>query len=249
MVGLAVDLEFLGGILSLEGGDALDAAALAHRADLAGADSVVIPLGGDDRPGFSLEEARRVRSILRKPVAVALRGTRMVDEALSLRPAEVLFLSEHGGPVRLDIATASSGPLSEATARVRAAGSVPVVCVAPEEGEVLAAQDAGAGAVELSAGDFGAARTDDAAVYAHRRLARAARTASDLGMRVRTGGGAADPGRVSRLAEVPEVEQVRVGAGLLAGAFYEGIGAAVAALRTEIDRGARRGERLAAEEE
>ncbi len=249
MVGLAVDLEFLGGILSLEGGGALDAAALAHRMDLAGADAVVIPLGGDDGPGFSLEEARRVRTILRKPVAVALRGTGLLEEALSLRPAEVLFLSEHGGPVRLDIATASSGPLSEATARVRKAGSLPVVCVSPEEADVLAAQDAGAGAVELAAAAFGAARTDDAAVDAYLRISRAARSASDLGLRVRAGGGAAVLGRISRLAEVPEVEQVRVGAGLLAGAFYEGIGEAVAALRTEIDRGARRGERLAAEEE
>lgn len=249
MVGIAVDLGFLGGVLSLEGGRGLDAAAAAHRADQAGADLMVVPLCGEDRPGYTVEEVRRVQAIVRKPLAIALRGVRMLEEALSLQPAEVLFLSESGGPVPLDLATAGSGPLSEATARVRAAGALPVVAVVPLEAEILAAQDAGALAVELAAGEFGAARTEEAAVDAHRRLVRSARTASDLGVRVRVGGGSPDRARVSRLAEIPEVEQVRVGASLLSGAFYEGIGTAVAALRTEIERGARRGDRIREEEE
>ncbi len=249
MVGLTVDLGFLWGVLSLEGGSALDAAALAHRADVAGADAVVIPLGGEDGPGFSVADARRVKSILRKPLVVALRGTRQLKEAIALSPAEVLFLSEGGGPVELELETAGSGPLSEATAKVRAAGLLPVLCVVPDEAGVLAAQDAGAGAVELSAALFGAARTDDQALDAHRRIALAARTAVGVGMRVRAGGGAPTPARVSRLAEVPEVEQVRAGASLLAVALYEGIGAAVASFRAEVERGARRGERLKEEEE
>lgn len=52
-----------------------------------------------------------------------------------------------------------------------------------------------------------------------------------------------DGGRLSRLAEMPEVEQVRVGASLLARSVYKGIGAAVRAARDEIERGARRGDR------
>lgn len=248
MVGLAVDLGFLGGVLSLEGGEQLDSAAFAHRADLAGADIVVIPLGGEDRPGFSLEEARRVKAIVRKRVCVALRGTRMVEQALGLKPAEVLFLSEGGGPVSLDLRTAGSSPLSEATARVRAAGALAVVAVAPTEKDVLAAQDAGAMAVELAATAFGLAPTDDAALDFHRRLAAAARTASDVGLRVFAAGDCSIPARVSRLAEIPEVEQIRVGASLLSGAFYEGIGAAVSAVRREISRGARRGEHAKEEE-
>jgi len=249
VVGLAVDLGFLWGVLSLEGGGALDAAALAHRADLAGADALVLPLGGEDRPGFTLEDASRVRAILRKPLSIAVRGTRLLKEAVALGPAEILFLSDSGGPVKLELETAGTGPLSEATARVRKAGLLPVISVAPLEAEVLAAQDAGAGAVELHAGEFADARTDDHALDAFRRLARAARSASDVGMRVRTGGGAPVPARVSRLAEVPEVEQVRAGAALLAGCFYEGVGPAVAALRTEVERGSRRGERIREEEE
>lgn len=248
MVGLAVDLGFLGGVLSLEGGEQLDAAALAHRADLAGADLVVIPLGGDDRPGFSVEEARRVKAIVRKRVCVALRGSRMVDQALALKPAEVLFLSEGGGPVSLDLRTAGSSPLADATAKVRATGAMAVIAVEPKEKDILAAQDAGAMAVELSAAAFGIAASDDGALDAHRRLSAAARTASDVGLRVRAGVGSASAARVARLAEVPEVEQIRVGASLLSGAFYEGIGSAVTALRREIARGAKRGEHAKEEE-
>lgn len=248
MVGLAIDLGFLGGVLSLEGGDQMDAAAAAHRADLAGADFVVIPLGGEDRPGFSLEEARRIKSIVRKRVCVALRGIHLLDQALALRPAEILFLADGGGPLPLDLRTAGEGPLAEATARVRAAGVLAVISVEPEEKDVLAAQDAGAGAVELAAIDYGNAATDDAALAAHRRLAAAARTASEVGLRVRAGGGSAGALRVSRIAEVPEIEQIRVGPALLAVAFYEGIGSAVSALRREISRGARRGERKEEEE-
>jgi pyridoxine 5-phosphate synthase len=248
VVGLAIDLGFLGGVLSLEGGDQMDAAAAAHRADLAGADFVVIPLGGEDRPGFSLEEARRIKSIVRKRVCVALRGIHLLDQALALRPAEILFLADGGGPLPLDLRTAGEGPLAEATARVRAAGVLAVISVEPEEKDVLAAQDAGAGAVELAAIDYGNAATDDAALAAHRRLAAAARTASEVGLRVRAGGGSAGALRVSRIAEVPEIEQIRVGPALLAVAFYEGIGSAVSALRREISRGARRGERKEEEE-
>jgi pyridoxine 5-phosphate synthase len=248
VVGIAIDLGFLGGVLSLEGGEQLDAAAAAHRVDLAGADLVVLPLGGDDGPGFSVEEARRVKAILRKRMAVALRGVRMVDQALALRPAEILFMSEGGGPVPLDLRTAGEGPLSVAVGRVRAAGILAVVCVETTEADVLAAQDAGATVIELAALDYGNAPTDDAAIDAHRRLSAAARTAADVGLRVRAGGGSAGAVRVSRLAEVPEVEMVRVGPALLAGAFYEGIGAAVASLRREISRGARRAERQKEEE-
>ena len=248
MVGLAIDLGFLGGVLSLEGGEQLDAAAAAHRADLAGADLVVLPLGGEDGPGFSMEEARRVKAILRKRFCVALRGIKMVEQALALRPSEVLFLSDGGGPVALDIVTAGESPLALAAGRVRAAGILPVFCVDPAEADVLAAQDAGAGAVELAAIDYGNAPTDDAAIDAHRRLAAAARAAGDLGLRVRAGGGSAGAVRTARLAELPEVEQIRVGPALLAGSFYEGIGAAVASLRREISRGARRMERQEEEE-
>jgi pyridoxine 5'-phosphate synthase PdxJ len=243
VVGLSVDLAFLSGILSLEGGDMLDAAAFAHRADLAGADLLVIPLGGEDRPGFTVEDARRVMSIVRKRVCIAVRGTRLVDEALSLKPSEVLFLSDSGGPVALDLRTAGKGPLSEATARARAAGATPVVCVDPDEKSVLAAQDAGALVVELAAGGLGRGASEDQAVDGHRRVAVAARAAADVGLRVRACGGSATPTRVSRLAEVPEIEQIRVGPGLLSGSFYEGVGAAVHAFRREIARGARRGER------
>jgi pyridoxine 5-phosphate synthase len=248
VVGLAVDLGFLGGVLSLEGGDQMDAAAAAHRADLAGADILVIPLGGDDRPGFSMDEARRLKAIVRKRVCIALRGIRMVDQALSLRPAEILFLADGGGPLPLDLRSAGTGPLADATAKVRAAGVLAVLSVEPEEKDVLAAQDAGATAVELAAIDYGAATTDDAALDAHRRIAAAARTASEVGLRVRAGGGSAGALRVSRLAEVPEIEQIRVGSALLAGSFYEGIGSAVTALRREVSRGARRGERREEEE-
>jgi pyridoxine 5'-phosphate synthase PdxJ len=245
---LAVDLSFLGDVLSLEGGDLLDAAALAHRADLAGADVVVIPLGGDDRPGFTVQEAWRVKATVRKRVCIALRGTRMVDEAIALKPAEVLFLSETGGPVVLDLRTAGKSALSGATARVRAAGAIPVVNVDPDEKSILAAQDAGAVIVEISVSRFGVARTDDEAVDAYRRISAAARAAAEVGLRVRAGGGTAGAARVARIAEVPEVEEIRVGPSLLAGAFYEGIGAAVTAFRREIARGARRGE-LQQEEE
>ena len=248
MVGLAIDLGFLGGVLSLEGGDQLDAAAAAHRADQAGADLVIVPLGGDDGAGFSADEARRIKAILRKRFSVAVRGLKLVPDALSLRPAELLFLSEGGGPVPLDLRTAGESPLAEAVGKARAAGVLPVVSIDPTEADVLAAQDAGAGAVEFDASAFGAATTDDAAVEAYRRLAGAARTAKDLGLRVRAGGGSAGSVRLARLAEVPEVEQIRVGPVLLSGAFYEGIGAAVAAVRREIARGARRLERQEEEE-
>ena len=243
MVGLAVDLGFLSGVLSLEGGDQMDAAAFAHRADLAGTDLFVLPLGGEDRPGFTVAEAARVMATVRKKVSIALRGTRLVDEALSLRPAEVLFLSESGGPVGLDLRDAGRGPLAEATAKVRAAGAVPVVSVAPDEKSVLAAQDAGALVVEIAANGLARDATEDQSVDGHRRVAATARAAADVGMRVRACGGACGSSRASRLAEVPEVEQIRVGPGLLAGSFYEGVGAAVDAIRREIERGARRGER------
>jgi pyridoxine 5'-phosphate synthase PdxJ len=243
VVGLAVDLGFLSGILSLEGGDLLDAAAVAHRADQAGADLLVVPLGGEDRPGFTVEDARRVMAIVRKRVSIALRGTRMVEEALALRPAEVLFLSESGGPVALDLRTAGKGALSEATARVRSAGAIPVICVDPDEPSVLAAQDAGALVVELAAGGLGRSASDDQSLDGHRKVAVAARAAADVGLRVRACGGSVGPARASRLAEVPEVEQIRVGPGLLSGGFYEGVGSAVGDFRREIARGARRGER------
>ena len=77
MFGLAVDLGFLSGVLSLEGGDLMDAATFAHRADLAGTDLFVLPLGGDDGPGFSTADAARVMATVRKRVSIAVMKTRI----------------------------------------------------------------------------------------------------------------------------------------------------------------------------
>ena len=248
MVGLAVDLGFLSGVLSLEGGDLMDAAAFAHRADLAGTDLFVLPLGGDDGPGFNAAEVARVMATVRTRVSLSLRGTRLIDQALALKPAELLFLSESGGPVGLDLRSAGKGPLAEATAKARAAGVIPVIAVPADEKSVLAAQDAGALIVEIAANGLTRVATEDQSVDGHRKVSVAARAAADVGLRVRACGGACCSSRASRLAEVPEVEQIRVGPGLLAGSFYEGVGAAVDAFRREIARGARRGERGEEEE-
>ncbi len=244
MVRLAVDVTFMSRIRDSGPVAGLDPAALAHRADLAGADTVVArlePAAGAG--GFVAAEVRRIAGIVRGRVSVAVRGTASVEDALALEPAEVLFLGKDAGPVDLRLEGAAADPLVGALEKVRAAGATPVVAVWPDPAAVLAAQDAGAEVVELDAGTFGEARTDDAMAEALRRFSEAARTASGVGLRVRAGGGIPGPGAVARLAEVPEVEEIRVGPALLARAVYDGFEAAVRALRDEIERGARRGDR------
>jgi pyridoxine 5-phosphate synthase len=260
VVGLAVDLGFVGALRAADAGRDLDPAVVAHRVELAGADLVVIPLGSDGEDGaaggagdpdggrcLTEAEAVRVAAILRGKVCVSLRGTARLDAALRLRPAEILLQGDDGGPLPLALG-AAAGEVGRATVRAREAGVVPVLSVRPTVEAVMAAQDAGAGLVELHAGDFASAAGDEAAVVAFLRLSGAAREAAEVGMRVRAGGGFPRGARLARLAEVREVETVRVGPPLLARAVYEGLTAAVAALRAEIDRGARRGDRGEEEE-
>ncbi|MHC4820403.1 MAG: pyridoxine 5'-phosphate synthase [Planctomycetota bacterium] len=237
MIGLAVDLGFLGAFDTLEGGEGIDAAAFAHRVDLAGADRVVVPLSDGDAPGFDTVEAARIAAILRIPFTVSIRSLDLLDAALKLGPDEVLFLGSGGGPVSLDLEDAATGTLSEATARVRAAEATAVVHVVPSQEAVLAAQDAGAGIVEIDTVVYGRATTDGRAMAAHRNIVDAARTAGEIGIRVRVGGGAPDATRLARLAELHEVESVRVGAALLRHVVYEGVSTAVGDVRRALERG------------
>jgi pyridoxine 5-phosphate synthase len=107
--------------------------------------------------------------------------------------------------------------------------------VDPEEAALVGASGCEARAVELHTGRYADAANEDARVAAFVALARSAASAKALGMRVHAGHGL-DERNVSRVAAIPEVEELNIGFAIVAKALFVGMTAATAAMRARIDR-------------
>jgi pyridoxine 5-phosphate synthase len=108
--------------------------------------------------------------------------------------------------------------------------------VDPVPGQIRAAADAGANAIELHTGDYANAETETDRIREAERLAEGARAAHDAGLRVHAGHGL-DYNNFSRFREtVPHVAEVSIGFAVMARAILTGLDTAVRDMITTVKR-------------
>lgn len=238
MIRFGVHLDLVALLRATRGGRHPDLLAATHAAHLGGADHVVLRLRGahrrtDERDARTLREA----GVLPLHLEIAP-TTESVAFAVQLHPEAVLLAAEAavdrpaaGG---LDVAGQAT-EVGRAVGALTDAGIPVSVSTAPDENQLVAANGAGAGAVELHTGRYAAATSEEARVHEFQSVARAAASARSLGLRVQAGNGL-DYANVSRVAALADVDLVRVGHAVLARALFTGLEEAVAAMRERLVR-------------
>ena len=218
-----------------------DPVAAATLCELAGADGITVHLR-EDRRHIQDRDVRVLRETVRGVLNLEMAATgEMLAIARAIKPDFCTLVPEkreerttEGG-----LTVAPGGTLEEVVHGLSNEGIGVSLFVDPEPGVVEACARLGVGTVELHTGDYCLAplRSGEAARQIQ-RLDRAARAATDAGLRLGAGHGL-DYANVGPVAALPGIEELNIGHGLLARAVLIGMTAAVAEMRAAIAAGAR----------
>jgi pyridoxine 5-phosphate synthase len=200
----------------------------ALAAEQAGADSITLHLR-EDRRHIQDQDVLALRGLLQTRMNLELAVTEeMLAIAAAVRPTDCCLVPER----RLEITTeggldvaAQTTRVTEATARLAAAGVRVALFIDPEPRQIQAAHASGAPVVELHTGTYAEARGAAAAIELE-RLRAAARFAANLGMEVHAGHGL-NYHNVQPVAAVREIVELNIGHALIAQALFVGLPAAV----------------------
>lgn len=218
--------------------DPVEAAVLCERA---GADGITVHLR-EDRRHIQDRDVEVLRKTVKTVLNLEMAATdEMVVIAERVRPDVVTLVPERreertteGG---LD-AAAQTARLAEVKQRLDAAGIRLSLFIDPEEAQVRAAAELGAG-IELHTGDYCEARGEAERARELERLARAAKAARalDPSMIIAAGHGLTQRNVGALVARVFEVVELNIGHALIADAVFLGIEGAVDRFRRAIREG------------
>lgn len=211
--------------------------------EAAGADGITAHLREDRRhvQDADVDElATNVRTFFNLEAACA---DEMIDIAIRVHPQQVTLVPEKREEVTteggLDV-VGEHDRVAAAVKRLREAGIRVSLFIDPADGAVEAAKALGADAVELHTGEY--AREPDS-----RRAIDALRSASrrgvELGLAVHAGHGLT-AANVSKVAAIPEIEELNIGHSIVSRAVMIGMTQAVREIRSAMDA-ARKTEEIA----
>jgi pyridoxine 5-phosphate synthase len=232
---LHVNVDHVATLRQARRGRSPDPVEWALAAERAGAHGITVHLR-KDRRHIQDDDLRRLRE----------RATTLVNLETSL-DEEMLEIAENSGAEafclvpenRAEVTTEGGldlrverGRLTEAVARLSAAGGAVSLFVDPDVETLEIAREAGAPFVELHTGGYadahGTARERELA-----RLVAAARRAHELGLHVNAGHGL-DYDNVAPVAALPHVEELNIGHAIVARALHVGVAQAIAQMLAAI---------------
>ena len=197
----------------------------ARICEAAGAHGITVHLREDrrhiqDRDVWQLKKTIRTRMNLEMANAPEI-----IEIALKLRPDTVCLVPERRQEVTteggLDVA-GNLGAIAETCGRMKSAGIEVSLFIAPDAQQVEASAKAGAQFVELHTGAY-AERANDAEFE---RLRTAAHQGTALGLRINAGHGL-NYENVSRLHDVPHLEDLNIGHSIVSRSVFVGLERAV----------------------
>jgi len=194
----------------------------------------------EDRRHIRDEDVERLRSELRTTLNLEMAATdEMLAIALRVHPDVVTLVPERreertteGG---LDV-VGQRDKIAKICAALEEASIKTSLFVAPDPAQIEASAALRVQQIELHTGEY--AHASDAAERETRlgELARAAKLGRGLRLEVAAGHGLTTANVVA-LMKIPEIEELNVGHAVIADAVFLGLGGAVKALRTAVDRG------------
>jgi pyridoxine 5-phosphate synthase len=240
MISLYVNVDHVATLRQQRGTRYPDPVAAATLCELAGAEGITVHLR-EDRRHIQDRDVRLLRETVRGVLNLEMAATdEMLRIAREVRPDFCTLVPEkreerttEGG-----LTVAAGGQLEKVVRGLAESGIGVSLFIDPEPTVVEASARLGVGTVELHTGDYCLAPARGPEVGRQlQRLARAARAASDSGLRLGAGHGL-DYANVGAVAALPGLLELNIGHGLVARAVMMGLGPAVTELRAAIAAGA-----------
>jgi pyridoxine 5-phosphate synthase len=243
---LGVNVDHVATVRNARGGRHPDPVKAAEIAIAAGADGITAHLR-EDRRHIVDDDIVRLKQRIKKPLNFEMAATpEMIGIACKLRPHAACIVPEKRQERTTEGGLDAAGQrevLRTAVADLAGAGIRVSLFIAAEPAQIEAVAAIGAPVIEIHTGawcDALAARDAAAAAAEFDRITRAAAQARNAGLEVHAGHGL-DYITAAKIAELPEIVELNIGHFLIGEAIFDGLEAAVRAMRAAIDRGRARG--------
>jgi pyridoxine 5-phosphate synthase len=206
-------------------------------AEQAGADNITLHLR-EDRRHIQERDVRALRGLLTTRMNLEMAATEpMLALACELRPADCCLVPERRAELTteggLDVCGAVDA-IGAACQRLRAAGVRVALFIDPEPDQIDAAAACGASVIELHTGEYAEASGAHQAQQLE-RLQRAARHGIQRRLEVHAGHGL-HYRNVAPVAAIAEITELNIGHAIIAQAVFDGLAAAVRAMRAQLQR-------------
>jgi len=233
---LGVNVDHVATLRQARDVDYPDPVEAALLAEAAGADGITVHLR-EDRRHIRARDVEQLRRRLRVKLNLEMAVTdAMLAFALDIRPADACLVPERREELTTEGGLDVAGHLtrvSDAVARLGAAGIRASLFIDPDPAQLAAAAAAGAPAVELHTGDYANASDPARAARELARLWDAAAEARRLGLEVHAGHGLT-LANVGPVAAIPEVVELNIGHAIVARAVFVGFAAAVREMKAAL---------------
>jgi len=239
---LGVNVDHVATVRNARGGTHPDPVRAAHCAIAAGADGITAHLR-EDRRHIADDDIARLKAEILKPLNLEMAATEeMARIAVRTRPHAACLVPERrqertteGG---LDVA-GQHNVLAPVVAQLRDAGVRVSLFIAADPHQIDTAVRIGAPVIEIHTGAWCDAIADGRAGAAEaewERIRKGAQLAHAAGLEVHAGHGL-NYATAERIAGLPEVVELNIGHFLVGEALFDGLAAAVRAMRAAMDRG------------
>lgn len=226
---LGVNIDHVGTIRQARGTRYPDPVYAALMAEQAGADSITLHLR-EDRRHIQDRDLSAMSGVLQTRMNLEMAVTdEMLDIAIGVKPHDCCLVPERreeltteGG---LDVAGQGSR-ISDACARLAAAGIRVSLFIDPDERQVDAAREVGAPVIEIHTGAYADATNESRMAAELQRIRHASSHAHGMGLRVNAGHGL-HYHNVMPIARIPEIRELNIGHAIVARAIFDGLSTAV----------------------
>jgi len=243
---LGVNVDHVATVRNARGGRHPDPVKAAEIAVAAGADGITAHLR-EDRRHIVDDDIARLKAHLKKPLNLEMAATaEMIGIACKLRPHAACIVPERRAERTTEGGLDAAGQreaLRPAVSALAGAGIRVSLFIAAEPAQIEAAVAVGAPVVELHTGawcDALAAGNAAAAAAEFDRIVRGVAQAKNAGLEVHAGHGL-DYITAAKIAGLAEIAELNIGHFLIGEAIFDGLEAAVRAMRAAMDRGRARG--------
>jgi pyridoxine 5-phosphate synthase len=231
-IALGVNIDHVATLRQARGTRYPDPVYAALMAEQAGADSITLHLR-EDRRHIQDHDLTAIRAVLQTRMNLEMAVTdEMLDIATRIGPEDCCLVPEKRTEVTteggLDVASQVQR-VGEACRRLVAHGIRVSLFIDPDEAQIEASAQAGAGVVELHTGAYAHAQGPDRGPELH-RLRNAARFAASRGLAVHAGHGL-HYHNVQPVASIADIVELNIGHAIVSRAVFHGLAAAVSEMK------------------
>jgi len=207
-------------------------------AQLAGADQITLHVR-EDRRHVNEKDLELICKVVNIPVNLEMAPTKEMQEiALKNKPYQITLVPEKRQEITteggLDVISLKEY-LKDYIKPFKKEGIKVNIFIDPDKEQIAAAKEIGADSIEIHTGTYANAKTEEEQEKELQKIKEAAKFAKSIGLKVFAGHGLTYQ-NVSKIAQIPEIEELNIGHSIVANAILFGFQKAVKKMKEIIEK-------------